>query len=279
MGDPDQGVGPQQPGGWVYGVGPFMEEQAVYNLGAGLAWSQKTVEVGKQMAAVIPSFNCPSRRSGLNQPARSPNGNPCDGGHEPRNAVLPATIAKTDYGINGGASHLQAPNNTQCVSADCLQANELSEGGRGSYPNCGWHIQLGSGAYANFDGISTFRYGAKMQQIVDGASKTALVGEKMMIGRWYEGVCDKDASNPSGDNGGDNNSMYQGYDYDNTRWGYPQQDSDNDLDIPSHWAKFGSAHAGSFNLSMCDGSVQGVDYDVDEKVFGEYIKRNNRDNL
>src|SRR5262245_8130625 len=36
MGDPDQGYGPQQPGGWIYAVAPYLEEQAVFNLGKGL---------------------------------------------------------------------------------------------------------------------------------------------------------------------------------------------------------------------------------------------------
>ncbi len=276
MGDPDQGVGPQQPGGWVYTTGPYLEEQAIFNIGAGLPWAQKKAALAQQMSAVVPVFNCPSRRTGYNQPAFSPNGNPCDGGHTPHNSELPSTVAKTDYAINGGASSPAAPNYTQCTDASCLQPSGLS--GKAKYPTCNFHADLIQWGPL-FDGVSSFRMGAKMRQIVDGASKTALVGEKMMIARWYEGECNKDASNPSGDNGGDNSSMYQGYDYDNTRSSGPQQDSDSDVDVPQHWEKFGGPHSGAFNLSMCDGSVQSIDYDIDQTVFGEYIKRNNKDNL
>ena len=74
MGDPDRGVGPQQPGGWIYTTGPFLEEQAVFNIGAGLPWAQKKVALAKQMAAAVPVFNCPSRRAGRPMPAFSPGG-------------------------------------------------------------------------------------------------------------------------------------------------------------------------------------------------------------
>ena len=131
----------------------------------------------------------------------------------------------------------------------------------------------------NFNGISSFRLAARMRQIVDGASKTALVGEKALPPRFYGGECVSTSDNPSNGNGGDNNSMYQGYDYDNTRWSTPVHDAELTEENATGWAKFGSAHPGAFNMSMCDGSVHSIDYDVDEKVFGEYIKRNNKEDV
>ena len=59
-----------------------------------------------------------------------------------------------------------------------------------------------------------------MAQITDGTSKTALVGEKSMKPLFYDlGYGDPNDSPPySKGNGGDNNSMYQGYDIDTIRW-------------------------------------------------------------
>ncbi|MEI6659235.1 MAG: DUF1559 domain-containing protein, partial [Planctomycetota bacterium] len=34
-GDPDRGFGSRQPGGWIYSILPFAEEQSLYSLGAG----------------------------------------------------------------------------------------------------------------------------------------------------------------------------------------------------------------------------------------------------
>src|SRR5450432_3556551 len=36
-GDPDRGYGSGQPGGWIYNILPYMEEQSIRNIGAGLA--------------------------------------------------------------------------------------------------------------------------------------------------------------------------------------------------------------------------------------------------
>src|SRR5262245_53883662 len=38
MGDPDAGIGPKQPGGWIYQSAPYLEEGAVFNLGKGMKW-------------------------------------------------------------------------------------------------------------------------------------------------------------------------------------------------------------------------------------------------
>ena len=142
MGDPDQGVGPQQPGGWIYTAAPFLEEQVVFDIGKGLTWAAKKKELAKQMEAVIPVFNCPSRRSGLGQPARSPGGTPCDGAHEPKNSDLPTTVAKTDYAINGGSTRPSTPHFETSARATCIQPAGIGGTGKGSYPDCGFHVQL-----------------------------------------------------------------------------------------------------------------------------------------
>src|SRR6185312_7384156 len=65
MGDPDRGVGRGQPGGWVFQVTSYLEEESVFQIGRGLPAAQKKTELKKQMGAVIPVFNCPSRRRAI----------------------------------------------------------------------------------------------------------------------------------------------------------------------------------------------------------------------
>ena len=76
---------------------------------------------------------------------------------------------------------------------------------------------------------------------------------------------------------GDNQSAYDGFEWDNERtvwnlglnatdgspWG-PFQDRDG-LEFASDYA-FGSAHAGALNMAMCDGSVHAIGYDIDPTI-------------
>ena len=143
----------------------------------------------------------------------------------------------------------------------------------------------------SFSGISHDHTGAKMKQITDGTSKTILVGEKFVQPRFYTtGYGDENDGYKNDD--GDNNAMYQGYDWDTHRFptgsidgnGNPQgvlphQDSDCDgsrysasqcAAVGDIKRMYGSAHSGALNIAFCDGSVQSIDYDVDPLVWNDY---------
>jgi prepilin-type N-terminal cleavage/methylation domain-containing protein/prepilin-type processing-associated H-X9-DG protein len=277
MGDPDKGYGPQQPGGWIFQVTPYLEEQTVFSIGKGLQPAQKAEELKKQMSAVISAFNCPSRRRAAALPAFAPDGKYAErdtGGSEllPYNVSPPDTMAKTDYAINGGSGRtppttpaLPPPNAAPPLATDC----------GGGWPNCLGMADDLKRIMDSFNGVSTRYTGARVAQITDGTSKTALVGEKSMKPLFYDLGYGDPSDNPpySKGNGGDNNSMYQGYDIDTIRWigSQPQQYSDS-LGA-DHDRNFGSAHPGSLNLAMCDGSVQSVSHDVDEVVWESYGSR------
>ncbi len=290
MGDPDQGVGPQQPGGWIYSTLPYLEDQVAYDIGKGLSWNNKKVALAQQMEHVVPAFVCPSRRDGYNQPAYAPDGStPCDGKKKPENSELPATIAKTDYAINGGeVPAVPGTPGHGFPDRSCLDPSGSLTGGI-AYPNCTWPADLAK-VGATFHGISTWRTAARLQQVTDGASKTALAGEKFVEPRFYGGECNSSGSNPSDGNPGDNSSMYQGYDFDNVRWGGPDsggkfvqpvQDTDDTPRASDNTAnghlRFGSAHPSGFHMSFCDGHVEMINYNIEERVFEHLLLRDDGD--
>jgi hypothetical protein len=77
----------------------------------------------------------------------------------------------------------------------------------------------------------------------------------------------------------DNNSPYQGYDWDVIRWANaklntsvswrsdmdhrPHSDSTKPLNSAGCSTSFGSAHAGVFQIARCDGSASSLSYDID----------------
>jgi prepilin-type processing-associated H-X9-DG protein len=91
----------------------------------------------------------------------------------------------------------------------------------------------------------------------------------------------------TGNDGADNNSSYQGNDWDTNRWvtyvdpktgqvanasGFqPYQDTPG-FNICA--SGFGSAHVQGFNVVMCDGSVHLLNYLVDLKVYSYLGNRN-----
>jgi prepilin-type N-terminal cleavage/methylation domain-containing protein len=275
MGDPDSGVGPQQPGGWIYSVGPHLEEQVVFNLGAGLPWSKKVQELSKQMAAVVPVFNCPSRRGAKAYPAYGPGGAPCE--RAPKNADLPPEIAKSDYAINGGIGdgwNDGAGGSGGSPEASCLFSAGFGDTSYpGTYPDCNWHITDRPTYNRRFNGVSGWRTAARIAQIIDGTSHTLLVAEKLMQPKFYEHSCPNSTAKG---NGGDNSSMYQGWDIDTSRTGGVERDYDAKGATGSTPNIFGGPHA-TLIAAYCDGSVHALDYDTAN--FNDLVRRNDADEL
>jgi prepilin-type processing-associated H-X9-DG protein len=95
----------------------------------------------------------------------------------------------------------------------------------------------------------------KTSEITRGTSNTYLAGEKYLNPLAYT----------TGTDPADNETMFAGNDNDNQRCTYdrPMQDKRGVADEK----RFGSAHLGVFNMLMCDGSVQTVDYNINGLVF------------
>ena len=65
MGDPDQGAGKNQPGGWIYSLLPYIEQAGIKSVGKGLAAADKKIALTTLSETPITVMNCPSRRQSI----------------------------------------------------------------------------------------------------------------------------------------------------------------------------------------------------------------------
>ncbi|HEY3391589.1 MAG TPA: DUF1559 domain-containing protein [Lacipirellulaceae bacterium] len=269
-GDPDMGTGESQPGGWPFSIMNYLEEGNTFVVGQGLPTPAKATLLARQKAHPVPVFYCPSRR-----PASVSYGS-----ESSLNAADPPGkyVAKTDYAANGGT---YSPAESGAYGGATPAAPGWSQGPAlscvDSYPNCNWDPYTDERVAKWFNGVVRPRLPVEIKQITDGTSKTMLVGEKYLFNQFYglEGEVSTCA---------DNNSPYQGYDWDVIRWAnarleprswradityVPTPDS---VELQAPLSKicvvqFGSAHSSVFQVVMCDGSVDAVVYDVDMATF------------
>lgn len=100
VGDPDAGFGPKQPGGWIFNVLPYLEQQALRDAGRGLKGQQKSEKLAEMMQVSLPAFQCPSRRL--------PRALPYHGPSPLKNVTPPQNVAKSDYVVNTLVSHAKS---------------------------------------------------------------------------------------------------------------------------------------------------------------------------
>ena len=237
VGDPARGFGRTQPGGWAYSILPYVEEQTLFDLPDDGNAQQITARQKEQAAVMtetpVEIFNCPSRRS----------------------ATVFEYILPTFWDVHNS-------NTIDAVIRSDYAANSGNETG-------GENAGLGPSSYAQYDtylfvteggadqsGVSFKASEVEIRQITDGTSKTYMVGEKYLNADWYE----------NGQDGGDNHSSYQGFDRDVNRWTGPGLVPSQDRPGFENVFIFGSAHSGGWHVALCDGSVQFVQFDVDETV-------------
>jgi len=251
-GDPDGGSGDGQPGGWAFSVLPYMEAGNITHIGQGMSTSDKKAALLQQKTTPVPFFICPSRRpSELSLgPESSVNAdNPVDN-----------LVAKTDYAANGGSF---APPDTPTLASDGAAIGWEAGPVEGlscldTYPaGCTWNSYTPENVQ-KLNGAVIPRFPIELRQIEDGTSNTVLVAEKYFTSDG-EGRCS------------DNNSMYQGYDWDVIRW-MDVKDAYlplNDNSEPTEYCskRFGSPHPGTIQAVFCDGSVRGISIDVDPEEW------------
>ncbi len=260
-GDPDRGYGANQPGGWAYSILPFLEEKAIHDFGKGLPTAQKYLEIGHQAQEYAPSYICPSRRGRTVTEVQD------DIYNGPPGARYTFKVSRSDYAGNAGTDFWTF-------------GGPGSGSDTASFSGKAWFATAGN--CSNCPAATGITYAGsevRLKDIPDGASKTYFVGEKFLQPQHYSG-------NPGGK--GDNNSLYQGHDYDVNRWAgdgntYPTANDqtwvpykdDNYADADFGITVFGSAHQQGAFFVMCDGSVQTISYNIDPRTH--YSLSNRRD--
>lgn len=223
LGDPDRGVGPKQPGGWIYQLLPFIEATSNAQIGKGLDRAAKRIALADLSTAPIQMLRCPTRPA-LAVSVRKPE-------LDFYNADVPETVAKTDYAINEGDYVTDTDGGPPTLQS-------------GDNPNFAWTD------VSKATGVSFLRSKIRLRDIVDGTSNTYLVGEKYVSIDGYT----------KGTDFGNDQPLYSGVDVDLNRWttGPPLPDG-----LSVQIRRFGSAHPGGTYFVYCDGSVRLVSFLVD----------------
>ena len=103
IGEPERGVGDDQPGGWGYCILPYIEQQALHDLGLGLTGTARTDAMKPRCYTPLSVFTCPTRRRPLAHPdiLCGPPGYYTNGGR-----VVVNQGSRNDYSANGGAASI-----------------------------------------------------------------------------------------------------------------------------------------------------------------------------
>ena len=225
-GDADLGFTWRQPGGWCYNILPYMDNENLWQMGAGQAEAAKKAAGKKMTETALSIFHCPTRRRAVPYPYV--HGSPY------YNIDKPEVIGRTDYAMNAGS----------------VLAGWSS--GPGTYSSgLGMKISDWPGAARDSNGVVVMR--GEVRTVPDGDSNTYLVGER---------ACDPDHyfdGTPSADDQGWN----LGFDHDTVRWAHETLPPLRDRPGRAVNSNFGSIHPGGWNVSFCDGSVRTLSFSLD----------------
>jgi prepilin-type N-terminal cleavage/methylation domain-containing protein len=255
-GDPDRGNGREQPGCWLYSILPQLEQLPLYQLGAD---GDPEVETAKQRAGAaqrvqtpLAVMNCPSRRRAIVYPVGLGWGTGYSGNQYSAYGSGPATsLARGDYNANAGDRWYDYSN---VGPPDLATARSLTQSN--NWMSMLYEVVMPATVWPT--GICYLRSEVKIADITDGTSKTYMLGEKYLTPDCYF----------NGGDGADNESMYNGFDNDTHRTTYPDAYHAPMQDTPgsANGLAFGSAHATSFAMAFCDGSVQWINYSINTEV-------------
>jgi prepilin-type N-terminal cleavage/methylation domain-containing protein len=238
--DPDRGRGKDQPGSWAFGVLDFLEEKNIPQMAKGQAGEAKAQVIVQMCATAAPIFVCPDRRDAQAFPIdqKNPALKTNDAYHLP---IL--TGVRSDYAINTGDYGTAQP--TGPFPRTIEQVTD---------PKFKWYVT------SKFTGISFGRSEIRIRDVIDGTSKTYMIGEKNIQVAHYL----------TGEDKGDNETMYSGFDNDNGRSAADPPEPDG---TTPHISSFGSAHPACWLAVFCDGSVHTLSFTINKDTHKRLANR------
>ena len=238
------GFGPQQPGSWHYNLLPYVEANALWQLGydgtkAGDAAIKEANETRSKTS--LPLFNCPSRR-----------------------ACTPY------YAVGGDGVNSSTYKNSMAVKGDyagCTGTQWLYKS-VGSYAE-GLALSPASLGYKSSEsGAAYVASSVTFGEIRDGASNTFLCGEKYLRADRYTPSSSSDSYG-----GGDDRCLWNGFDNDTLRRAGASYKPYQDRIGVDYDYLYGSPHAGALGMTMCDGSAHRVTYSIDGEIWENLANR------
>lgn len=279
--NPGAPYGPNQQGlGWAYQILPFLEESSVKAI-------KNQADIQR---SPIPAYNCPSRRGATLNPGGSAyltdyvSAQPITVVKPPFNAFDVTDV----WPITGAATPVASAVATARAAYWCTSAGAPN-------PNCAYGgaivrtpWRLGMAATATTSSTGMFLSGVpkaiRPAQVIDGLSKTFVVGEKLVRTDFRNG------GSVSDDRG-----WADGWDPDTVRFtGWPPISDSNSAICFAESVRFtelctgagsvpvlffGSSHNGGINGAYADGSVQFISFDIDHILFNSLGTRAGEETL
>lgn len=239
VGESRRGFTGQQPGGWLYNLLPYLENDNLHKVNATATDDAGVAALNVQLVSTpLPFTACPTRRR--------PMALGISGSSDMVNCGAPSSMARSDYAANVGR-RLAVTNGFTPISRPSTP-DSYAQG----------DIQAQASTANSNDGV-VYQYSMiKPSHIRDGESNTLLLGEKYVQFAKYDGTAP-----------GDTDSMYSGHSNNTLRLVsaglLPMKD--NRVYSRNDEERFGSAHNGGVFFVRCDGSNTFIRFEIDPTTY------------